>query len=85
MPSTSDLTPELAKSLSEEAARLGGTLPESAVRLLEGSRSPAHKLGTGAELVEYWRAAGVIGSRPDILDSQAEARSLREEAQRRGS
>lgn len=33
---------------------------------------------TGAELVEYWETSGVIGSRPEIHDSAAYVRTLRE-------
>jgi len=38
---------------------------------------------TGAELVEYWHKEGVIGTRPDVIDSQAHARQIREDAERR--
>lgn len=38
---------------------------------------------SGAELVAYWRREGVIGSRPDIADSQAHARAARARAERR--
>lgn len=38
---------------------------------------------TGAEVVAYWQREGVINSRPDITDSQAYARKLRYEAERR--
>ena len=40
--------------------------------------------GSALELVSYWRSEGVVGSRTDILDSQAHARELRERAQQRG-
>lgn len=38
---------------------------------------------TGAEVVAYWQREGVINSRPDITNSQAYARKLRYEAERR--
>jgi hypothetical protein len=38
---------------------------------------------TGADVVTYWKKAGVIGSRPDIKDSQEYARKLRREAEKR--
>jgi hypothetical protein len=38
---------------------------------------------TGAELVAYWQNEGLIGTRPDRLDSQAHARQICEQAERR--
>jgi hypothetical protein len=38
----------------------------------------------GQEIVTAWLDAGVIGSRPEIMDSQSHARKLRDQAQRRG-
>lgn len=35
----------------------------------------------GRDIVDYWQAEGLVGSRPDITDSQAHARDLREQAQ----
>jgi len=37
----------------------------------------------GADLVAYWQNGGLIGSRTDIVDAQAHARKLREEAEKR--
>lgn len=37
---------------------------------------------TGAELVGYWQDEGLIGTRPDIDDSQEYARTLRAIAER---
>jgi hypothetical protein len=81
---TLDLPDELEHELASEASQLGLSLPEYAVRLLSAPRF----VGTGAprtgpELVAYWQAAGVTGSRPDIADSQAHARGLRAKAERR--
>jgi hypothetical protein len=81
---TLDLPDDLERELMSEAERLGLTLPEYALRLLSvprfvGGSAPK----TGAELVAYWGAAGVIGSRPDITDSQAHARELRAKAEQR--
>ena len=39
--------------------------------------------GTGADLVAYWKREGLIGTRPDINDSQAHARAIRYKAERR--
>lgn len=38
---------------------------------------------TGAGLVAYWQREGVIGTRPDIMDSQAHARQLRHKVDER--
>lgn len=79
MPQTLELPDDLASALSAEASRLGMTLPDYAVPLLASARPPAVR--TGADLVAYWQAEGVTGTRPDITDSQAEARRLRAAAE----
>lgn len=38
---------------------------------------------TGPELVAYWESVGVIGSPPDIIDSQEQASKLRHNAETR--
>ncbi|MFM6060277.1 MAG: hypothetical protein ACKPBT_19510 [Microcystis aeruginosa] len=38
---------------------------------------------TGHELVADWESVGVIGSRPDIIDSQEQSSKLRHEAETR--
>ncbi len=38
--------------------------------------------GTGADLVAYWEREGLIGTRPDIRDSQKRARQIRRQAER---
>ncbi|MGH7202058.1 MAG: hypothetical protein ACREJB_15750 [Planctomycetaceae bacterium] len=80
---TLDLPAELADALAAEAARLGLSLPDYAVRLLAAARPLSEDVHSGAELVAYWQAAGVVGSRPDLTDSPAHARSLRQRAARR--
>jgi hypothetical protein len=79
---TLELPAELATSLTEEANREGLSLPDYAVRVL-AARSYA-SVKSGADLVAFWRAEGVIGTRPDIIDSPAHARTIREKAQQRG-
>jgi hypothetical protein len=37
---------------------------------------------TGAVLLAYWQGEGVVATRPDIADSAAHARALREQAER---
>lgn len=80
---TLELPPDLADALTDEAARHGLSLSDYAVRLLASARPDAGPVQTGADLVAYWQAEGVIGQRSDITDSQAHARNLREQAQRR--
>jgi hypothetical protein len=82
---TLDLPDDLAEALADEAARLGMSVPDYVVRLLATARSSGVKLQDGGDLVSYWRAEGLIGTRTDIADSQIEARRLREQAQRRGA
>ena len=83
MPQTVELPDELADALTHEANRLGLSLPDYAVHLLSSARPPVAAIQRGADLVEYWRSEGLVGSRADLPDSQAEARQLREQAQRR--
>jgi hypothetical protein len=78
-----DLPPELETELAAEAARLGLPLQEYALRLLAGGRGPTPLLRNGAELIAYWQAEALVGTRPDIADSVAHAHNLREQAQRR--
>ena len=78
-----DLPPELETELAAEAARLGLPLTEYAVRLLAGGRGPSPTVRSGVELVAYWQDEGLVGTRPEVADSPAHARSLREQAQRR--
>jgi hypothetical protein len=78
-----ELPDDLADALTAEASRLGMSLPEYAVRLLLSARPSAATVHNGADLVDFWRSEGRVGCRPDIADSQSEARHLREQAQRR--
>ena len=84
MSKTVELPDDLADALSGEAAKAGMSLSEYAVRLLATVHPPAENVRTGADLVAYWQAEGVIGSCPDLPDSQEYARQLRDRAQRRG-
>ena len=80
---TLDLPKDLEHRLTAEATRLGLPIEQYALRLLgdvpKADRQPAN----GAELVAFWRREGLIGSRPDIEDSQAHARRIRHRAERR--
>jgi hypothetical protein len=78
-----DLPQELESALANEAAQLGLSLTEYVLRLLS-TRSFAGPLPTtGAELFAYWQREGVIGTRPEITDSQAHVRQIRHQAERR--
>lgn len=83
MPQTIDLPDDLADALTDEASRLGMSLTDYAVRLLASSRTSPTSVRNGADLLAFWQAEGLVGSRPDIVDSQSYARELREQAQRR--
>jgi hypothetical protein len=78
-----DLPEELEKELSAEAAGLGLSLPEYVLRILSTGIVIGKRPKTGAELVEYWQSEGLIGTRPNITDSQLRARHIRDQAERR--
>jgi len=78
-----DLPLDLENELSTEALRLNLSLPEYILRVLSVRTVLNNPLQTGADLVDYWQAEGVINSRPDIIDSQVHARRLRQEAEAR--
>jgi hypothetical protein len=83
MPQTVELPDDLADALAHEATRLGMSLPDYAVRVLASACPASTTIRDGADLVNFWRSEGLVGSRSDISDSQAQARQLREQAQRR--
>lgn len=85
MPLTINIPPSLEHELSAEAERLGLPLPEYALRVLAVRRTGAANDAplTGADLVAFWQAEGLIGARPEIADAQAHARQLRHRAERR--
>ena len=80
---TLDLPGELENELMAEAGRLGLSLPQYVVRALSFGRVMEEMPKTGEELVAYWKRENLIGTRSDITDSQAYAREIREEAERR--
>ncbi len=80
---TLDLPQELESALATEATQMGLSLAEYVLRLLAMRSLVGPSPTTGAELVAYWQREGVIGTRPDITDSQAHARQLRHKAERR--
>jgi cyanophycinase-like exopeptidase len=80
---TLDLPPKLVDELATEAARLGLSVSEYAARVLSQDRSLRVAPRTGADLVAYWQEEGLVGTRPEIADSESYARDLRREAERR--
>ena len=80
---TMELPDELANRLQQDAAKHGMSLAEYIVHWLATEQLLSVKPKNGAELVAYWDAHGLFGMRPDIVDSQAYARELREKAQTR--
>lgn len=80
---TLDLPQELESELATEATQLGLSLAEYVLRLLSTRSLAGSVPTTGAELVAYWQREGVVGTRPDIIDSQTHARQIRQQAERR--
>ena len=80
---TLELPTDLEHALAAEAANLGVPIEQYALRVLEGHLPIGETLKTGAELVAYWEREGVIGFRPEIEDSQAYARAVRDAAEHR--
>ena len=78
-----DLPMDLESELSTEASQLNLPLSEYILRVLSVRPALSHPPKTGAELVAYWQAEGIINSRPDIADSQVHARKIRHEAELR--
>jgi hypothetical protein len=78
-----ELPQELERELSLEAAQLGLPLAEYALRLLATGRIVRNVPKTGTELMAYWQDEGLIGTRPNIADSQKHAREIRAAAERR--
>jgi hypothetical protein len=78
-----NLPPELETVLAEEAAKVNLSLAEYALRLLAEGRVPGPRVRDGAELVNYWKSEGLIGTRPDVVDPATHARARRENAEQR--
>jgi hypothetical protein len=80
---TLDLPPKLVDELATEAARLNLSVSEYATRVLSGDRILRAAPRTGADLVAYWQEEGLVGTRPEITDSESYARDLRRKAEQR--
>ena len=80
---TLDLPTDLASELEAEAADRRLPLSEYVVKLLADGRGAKPKPQSGAELVEYWKREGLVGTRSETTDSTEHARLLRDSSQRR--
>lgn len=80
---TLELPAELESELAAEAAEIGLSLSDYALRLLSTGRPRDSQPRNGAELVAYWQAAALVGMRQDIIDGPAHAHALRREGERR--
>ena len=80
---TLDLPQDLEDELAVEAERLGMSLSDYALRVLSASRFVEPMPTTGVELIACWQREGLVGSRPDISNSQEHARKIRATAERR--
>jgi len=80
---TLDLSSELEQELAVEASQLKLPLAEYILRVLSFRPFLQDPPKTGVDLVAYWESIGVVGSRPDIYDSQTYARELRQNAEHR--
>jgi hypothetical protein len=78
---TLKLPSELQHELSTEASQLKLPLTEYILRVLAFRPFLQNPPKTGVELVTYWESVGVVGSRPDITDSQEHTRRLRDQAE----
>ncbi len=78
-----ELPPELESELAVEAARLQLPLSEYALRLLVTRTHSDSKPITGAELLQYWQNADLVGSRPDIINAAEHSLILRQHAETR--
>lgn len=78
-----ELPRELESELSVSARRFGVSVQDYVLQLISSSVERNAEPKTGKELVEYWQREGLIGTHPEINDSQAHARQLRTEAEQR--
>ena len=80
---TLELPSELEQELANEASQLKLPLSEYILRVLSFRPFLQNPPKTGVELVTYWESIRVVGSRPDITDSQEHARRLCDQAENR--
>jgi hypothetical protein len=80
---TLDLPTQLEDRLRAVAERHGVAPDSFALHALEAAVLADETPADGPALLRFWQAAGVVGMRPDITDSQLHADALRDEAERR--
>jgi hypothetical protein len=80
---TLTLPPELENQLMTEATQVGLSLAQYIQQRLSIRKSAASQPRTGLELVAYWQTEGLFGYRPEIADSQCQARTLRAQVENR--
>lgn len=80
---TLELPEELEQELAAEADQLGLSLTEYVLRVLSTGVVVGEQPTTGAGLVAYWQREALVGTRPEITDSKAHARAIRQAAERR--
>ncbi len=78
-----NLPPELETDLAAAAAQRGVSLSDYIADVLSRGRSEATVVSSGADLVAYWTSENLIGTRPEIANPSAHARSLRQRAENR--
>lgn len=78
-----DLPQDLEAKLSAEASRAGLPLPQYVLAILSRGEQAIQNVESGLDLLGYWQQNNVIGTRPDISDSESHARNLRSEAEER--
>jgi hypothetical protein len=83
--SAADYVIELARSAtSAPPATDQEAVPEATIDLLLGPwPEDEPRPTTPAEIVAYWERHGLIGTRPDIMDSLEHARAIRRKVERR--
>lgn len=82
---TLDLPKKLEAKLSAQASCAGMSVSDYVLRVLSEDKIPIVKIRNGAELMSYWTAEGVVGSRKDIKNSAQHAWTVRRRAETRKS
>ena len=79
-----NLPKNLVKQLNNEAAAQDKPLDEYVIDLIQRARQPKRtRFQTTAEVLAYWKAEGLIGTRPLKTNSQKLARKLRVQSETR--
>lgn len=78
-----ELPPELESQLAARAVELRLPLDEYALRILASGAIPAPNVQNGAEILDYWKQHGLIGTKSHIADASAHVRTLRQAAEKR--